>query len=325
MGFTATVEEVVEGARGKHAVDVVARTNLGGVPVMWIVECKYWESPVPKAHVLTLAQIAQDTGADRAVLLSQKGFQAGAVSVSHKSNVLLTSLEELGSAAADSIAEIMIRRTLLRVKELEKWLQEVLFAYGPRVPPPLELDETITLLGACLEVTLAVVAAQTGRFPIRLPARLSTEASYADELPAVAEALAASVEEIASKCESLKLAIAEALKPYVDQSGELIELVRKLMTAGDELLSPADEEAETQKLETIVAAMRAVGDCAEALRSAPSTHLSQAVSGLMRQLIDGAYLWFADPNRTAKTWNELTVRIREALRGIEVAAEKARG
>ena len=130
MGFDAAVEEIVEGARGKHEIDVVARTNLGGVPVTWIVECKYWTSAVPKADVLTLAQIGQDIGADRAILLSEKGFQAGAISASRKSNVLLTSLEELGSAAADGIADLSIKRSLLRVKELENRLQIIMNDYG---------------------------------------------------------------------------------------------------------------------------------------------------------------------------------------------------
>lgn len=323
MGFTATVEEVLEGARGKHAVDVVARTTLGGVPVTWIVECKHWKTPVPKAHVLTLAQIAQDTGADRAVLLSQKGFQAGAINVSHKSNVLLTSLEELETAAADSIAELSIRRTLLRVKTLEKELQEILFDYGPRVPPPPEMDETITLLGACLEVTLAVVASQTGRFPIRLPGTFSNQTHYADELPAVAAALASTVDQIGSKYGPLKLAIAQVLKPYIEQSGTLVDLVRKLVAAGDELLDPSAEDEETHKLEAIVGAMRAVGDCAETLRSVPSAPLSQAVGTLMRQLIDGAYLWFADPQRTPEAWGELRAQIDETVRRVADAAEKA--
>lgn len=152
MGFEAVVEESLAGARGKHRVDVVARTQLGGVEVTWIVECKYWNSSVPKAHVLTLVQIAQDVGADRAVLLSETGFQAGAVAVARKSNVLLTSLAEMKGGAADSIAELSIRRSLEAMKALEAGLHAILFDYSPRTPPPPELDVTITLLGACLDL-----------------------------------------------------------------------------------------------------------------------------------------------------------------------------
>jgi len=324
MGFDTDVEEVLVGARGKHEIDVVARNTLGGLAVTWIVECKYWKSAVPKAHVLTLAQIAQDVGADRAVLLSETGFQAGAISVSRKSNVLLTSLEELRSAAAHSIAELSIKRSLLMVKKLERELQEILFDYGPRTPPPPELDKTITLLGACLEVTLTILAAQTGRFPVRLPSMLSGELPLADELPTVADALDSAVEEIADRCAILKSEVAEALESYVLSSRELIRLVRHLMAAGSELLSPSADAEGERKLQKVVAAMRAVGDCAETPRSAPSTCLSEAVHSLMRQLIDGPYLWFADPNRTSETWDELTKQIDQAIADLTDATENTR-
>lgn len=314
MGFEAVVEEVLEGARGKHEVDVVARTSLGGVGVTWIVECKHWKSAVPKAHVLTLAQIAQDTGADRAVLLSEKGFQAGAIAVSSKSNVMLTSLNELQAVAADSIAELSIRRTLMRTKDLERDLRDVLFAYGPRTPPPPELDETITLLGICLEITLAAVAAETAQFPVRLPALAAQPASASDELPIIAEALAAAAEEIASGYAAVRAAVAAVLKSDVEQSQELISLAGHLMDLGATLLElgsdPASQEA---RLEEIVLAMRAVGDAAEPLRSTSSAALGRAVRTLMRELIDGAYLWFADPNRTADRWADVKRRTDEAL------------
>lgn len=326
MGFHAAVEDVLEGARGKHKVDVVARTILGGVTIMWIVECKYWKSNVPKAHVLTLAQIAQDTGADRAVLLSEKGFQPGAVSVSSKSNILLTSLGELESAAEDSIANLSIKKSLDNVKEIENELRKIMPDYNTFCVPssvPPELDQAITLAGACLEVMLAVVAAQTGRFPVRLPSMFSDEPRWADELPRIAEALALDVEEIAARYKVLKPEIGRVLKPYVEASGELIRLVRNLMTAGTELLPPLKElDDETPKLQTVLAAMRAVGGCAETLRSTPSGTLSDAVQGLMRNLINGAYLWFADPDRTHETWDELTIRTDQDLVHLADVAEK---
>lgn len=323
MGFDATVEEILEGARGKHEVDVVARTTLGGVAVMWIVECKYWKSAVPKAHVLTLAQVVQDIGADRGILLSEKGFQAGAISASRKSNVLLTSLQELVLAAADSIADLSIKRSLLDVKCIEKELRAILLDHGPRAQSALDIDQIITLLGACLEVTMAVMAAQTGRFPVRLPSTLSDEPRWADELPAFAEALALDVEEISTRYGALKPQIVEELKPHIKNSGELIHLVRDLMAAGAELAPPStDAIAEELKLQAVVAAMRAVGGCAKTLRSAPSATISKRVHGLMRELIDGAYVWFADPNRTQENWRELTMRTDQAVARLAEAVEK---
>lgn len=320
IGFSATVEESVEGARGVHAVDVVARTTLGGVDVTWIVECKYWKSTVPKAHVMTLAGIAQDIGADRAVLLSEKGFQAGAINVSRKTNVLLTSLDELSATAGDSIAELSIKRALLRVKEIESDLRDILFDNGPKSPMPPAIDEVVTLLGACLEVTLAVVAAQTGRFPVRLPSMFRNEPQFAEDLPGVAGGLASDLEEIATRHTAVKADVAVSLQPYAQTAGQLIGYVRDFMDKSAVLLAPSMEgEVEETHLLAILSAMQAVGDCADNLRSIPSAALSRPMNALMRELIDGAYLWIADPERTEATWNELKARTDAAVDNLEHA------
>src|SRR6185503_17263906 len=81
LGFDATVDTSVHGARGKHKIDVLVEFHHAGVRTRWIVECKYWKTSIPKEKVLALQSIAQDIGADRAFLLSEKGFQSGAIRV----------------------------------------------------------------------------------------------------------------------------------------------------------------------------------------------------------------------------------------------------
>ena len=322
MGFEAVVEEALDGARGRHKVDVVARTRLGGVAVTWIVECKYWNSSVPKAHVLTLVQIAQDVGADRAVLLSETGFQAGAVAVARKSNVLLTSLAELGGAAADSIAELSIRKSLEAAKALEADLHTIMFDFGPRTPPPSELEERISLLGACLEVTLAVVAVQAGRFPVTLPTMFRNETRRSDDLSEIAAVLAADVADIAARKLALVPKIAAVLKPFVLVGETLVARVGTLMTAAERLLPVSEvREDEEPRLMEVLAAMKAVGAAAETLRSAPSEALMEAVKRLMRTLIDGVYLWVSDQDRTGDLWRELKAETKDALKGVSAALQ----
>lgn len=320
MGFEAVVEEALVGARGKHKVDVVARTQLSGVDVTWIVECKYWNASVPKAHVLTLVQIAQDVGADRAVLLSETGFQAGAVAAARKSNVLLTSLAELGEAAADSIAELSIRRSLEAAKALEADLHTMMFDFGPRTPPPPELEETISLLGACLEVTLAVVAVQAGRLPVTLPMMFRNETRRSHDLSEIAAVLAADVADIAARKLALVPKIAGVLRPFVETGQELVERVGDLMAAAERLLPASGIQADEEpNLMEVLAAMKAVGATAETLRAAPSEVLTEAVKRLMRTLIDGVYLWVSNPDRTAESWLELTAKTNGALEGVSAA------
>lgn len=95
LGMNATVDEHLRGVRGEHDVDVVVRTCQAGIKQIWIVECKLWRRRVGKLYVNALANVVQDVGADKGILLSESGFQSGAVESASCSNITLTSLSEL--------------------------------------------------------------------------------------------------------------------------------------------------------------------------------------------------------------------------------------
>jgi restriction system protein len=92
LGLEAATDESITGARGAHKVDVAVRTKRIGIPQLWIVECKLWRRRVDKVHVLALGNIVQDVGADRGIMLSESGFQAGAILAAGHANITLTSL-----------------------------------------------------------------------------------------------------------------------------------------------------------------------------------------------------------------------------------------
>ena len=99
LGMAATVDERLKGARGQHDVDVVVRDFRAGVQQLWVVECKLWRRSVTKIHVAALAHIVQDVGADRGIMLSETGFQAGAIRLASLQNITLTSLGDLKQSA----------------------------------------------------------------------------------------------------------------------------------------------------------------------------------------------------------------------------------
>ncbi len=72
-----------------------------GISFAWVVECKNWKTSVPKEKVATLTAILQDVGADRGFLLSETGFQSGALRMAAKANITLTSLADLASTVGD--------------------------------------------------------------------------------------------------------------------------------------------------------------------------------------------------------------------------------
>jgi hypothetical protein len=111
LGFEAETDVSITGVRGVHAIDVVARFKQAGLNVLWIIECKLWNRPVSKAHVLTLTSIVGDVGADRGLVLSESGFQAGAVAATNLSNTTLTSLSQMRENTAGELREIRIQAT----------------------------------------------------------------------------------------------------------------------------------------------------------------------------------------------------------------------
>jgi Restriction endonuclease len=110
LGLSAVVEDCVRGARGEHEIDVHVKGSLHGIAFNWIIECKAWRTNIPKEKVLALAEIVQDVGADRGFLLSEIGFQSGAVLQAAKRNITLTSLQDLREAVKSSMNEQVLSR-----------------------------------------------------------------------------------------------------------------------------------------------------------------------------------------------------------------------
>ncbi len=81
IGLEANTNVTIRGVRTSHDVDVVVRSNHVGFDLLWLVECKYWKTPVSKLHVLALREIVSDIGADRGILMAERGFQSGVLVV----------------------------------------------------------------------------------------------------------------------------------------------------------------------------------------------------------------------------------------------------
>src|SRR5580693_10141071 len=104
LGFTAVKDGQLTEPNGTvHAVDVSARRTVGGVELLWVVECKLWNTPVPKEKVAALKAIVDGVGADRGLTMSQSGFQSGAIQMAKQKNITLSSLEDLRANAAEEL------------------------------------------------------------------------------------------------------------------------------------------------------------------------------------------------------------------------------
>ncbi len=116
LGLEATTNFSVQGVRTTHDIDVFVKSHHVGFDVAWIVECKHWERPVTKVHVLALREIVVDLGADRGILISESGFQKGAVEAATLTNVHVSSLARLRDTASAEITAMRLREVYDRIE-----------------------------------------------------------------------------------------------------------------------------------------------------------------------------------------------------------------
>lgn len=149
LGFTAEVNARLIEANGTvHAIDVAACRTVAGVHLLWIVECKYWNRRVPIEKVLALRSLVIDLGADRGLLMSESGFQSGAIRTASQKNITLTNLTDLRANAADEVlgarvaaAEKALMDLALRVnRDLRPSAVQaprMLATFAARIPPEI--------------------------------------------------------------------------------------------------------------------------------------------------------------------------------------------
>lgn len=124
LGFSAEIEAAVQGARATNKVDVLATYDHAGVKMTWAVECKYWNTRVPKEKVWAFRSVLHDIGADRGVLLAEKGYQKGALDAAQYSAMTLTLLDGLRQLASSTLAEQRLLAIPKRISQayLRYWL-----------------------------------------------------------------------------------------------------------------------------------------------------------------------------------------------------------
>lgn len=116
LGIEAVTDFTIQGVRTTHDVDVFVKSHHVGFDVVWIVECKHWARRVTKLHVLALREVVADVGADRGILLSEAGFQSGAVEAATLTNVHVTSLGNLRNTASAEIMAMRLREIYDRIE-----------------------------------------------------------------------------------------------------------------------------------------------------------------------------------------------------------------
>ncbi len=92
IGFQSEIEENIQTVRGIVNVDVLARNN--NINESIIVECKHWNTKVPKSIIHSFRSVVSDYGANSGFIVSKAGFQKGSYEAIKNTNLYLMEFDE---------------------------------------------------------------------------------------------------------------------------------------------------------------------------------------------------------------------------------------
>jgi len=324
LGFTATVNAVVEGARGKHEIDVLVEFTHAGALTRWIIECKYWKSAIRKEKVLALQSIAQDVGADRAFLLSEKGFQSGAVRVARNTNITLTNLEDLQASGRDFALQTKLRAVAHRFAMLSEPVSSFLIGDDgrPCSPPGTKFEEILEIAADLFMLRIGLPQAFAGQFPITLAFQphhgRGEHVSTLDlaEFVSGAEAILTSVEQ---RMDLQRGLAAAANVQMLSNFRAFKQAVEQLMEQGDVVIFEMPN-SEAARHETVLR-MRRVGTAAEALRDISRGAILAQLRQLMRFMVEQVYWYLAQPSVSPEAWLDACLIVVATLDALEQVIE----
>lgn len=100
-GFEVDIEKDITTARDTVNIDVHAVDPSQKPATVYLCECKYWKSRVPKTVVHAFRTVVHDYGANWGLIISSKGFQQGAYDAAQYTNVQLLSWKEFQQLFVD--------------------------------------------------------------------------------------------------------------------------------------------------------------------------------------------------------------------------------
>ena len=95
IGYSVEIEKKVPTVRETVEIDVYAERFIDFHNEIVIVECKYWDSSIPQQIIHGIRAVADDIGTNRAIVISKKGFQEGAIKSVNNTIVELYTYEEI--------------------------------------------------------------------------------------------------------------------------------------------------------------------------------------------------------------------------------------
>jgi hypothetical protein len=109
-GSEASSGVTVDLPRGRVELDVFVRDRSTTPHSNYICECKYWARPVSQSAVHSFRTVVTELGANRGLLISRNGFQAGARKAAQFTNIDLLTWSEFEDLMFDRWIEGITNR-----------------------------------------------------------------------------------------------------------------------------------------------------------------------------------------------------------------------
>lgn len=317
IGAEAITDYRINGARGKHAIDVWVSIKNFGVPVIWVCECKLWKNPIPKEKVLTLYEIMKDIGADRGFLFSESGFQSGAIRVTKNTNITLTSIDGLEEWIAEGLQELALINFLKLVNSIRRdlkkgWIDDL---KNLRFIKDIELDTCVLIDGNLMYMALEIQKALNNNWPIHI-SRLSKPTVGCKSITHLNMTLEEEITEIQNTIVPIKIKISENNSHISTLRNSFVKSIDDLIVDGEFQLFDTDEPLEEKTKDTLKK-MKNVGEIASELNRRTAGRLKNEVSILMNLVINTIYLYLSN-NRIERTkWDEAVTNIKNQINIIE--------
>lgn len=172
MGCAVEVEKQVELVRGRKNVDVFVVDNGVTPTAQYLCECKFWRKSIPQDVIHAFRTVVADCGAHRGFVISIAGFQEGARTAVHRTNIDLVIFEELQGIFFDRWRIAMGRRAMGSADDLFPYWDP--FGRLPKFEWTDDHRRRINLLAEAYNPIIGMGAAAEQRsfhqkFPIEVP------------------------------------------------------------------------------------------------------------------------------------------------------------
>ncbi len=127
-GYNAITPFQMETARGNVEIDVYVEAPDELVKKI-IIECKFWNTAIPKEKIHAFRTVVNDSGAALGIIISKNGFQSGAIEAAKYSNILLLNWNDFIKIIFDKWLLNKVAKLKTESSPLYLYINEMHFPY----------------------------------------------------------------------------------------------------------------------------------------------------------------------------------------------------